>query len=287
MNDGFYTALGTPLNEDGQLLSESFTNQINQQVKAGASGLLCMGSMGNMIGVREKDYVSIAKMSVKANLKRVPLMIGVMDNGINRVMDRVNAISHLDFDGIVATTPFYYMVNQSQIISFYTSIANQSPKPLYLYDLPGVTQSPITIDSVLTLMKHDNIKGIKSGNMNLISALMRHPYKQRDFDLLFSGLDTFDIALKGGIKKNLDGMFCCTPVNTRKMYYGENPSLYLNNILGLRNIFIKHGVLASFSYAMELLQLPGRYHEDYSSSITNQAKEEIKAFMQRINEVSV
>ncbi|MCK5811546.1 MAG: dihydrodipicolinate synthase family protein [Clostridiales bacterium] len=284
MNDGFYTALGTPLDEQGQILSKSYTNQINQQITAGAAGLLCMGSMGNMIGIREKDYVTVALEGVKANQKRVPLMIGVMDNSISRVMDRVEAISHLDFDGIVATTPFYYVVNQSQIISFYTSIANQSKKPLYLYDLPGVTQSPISVDSVLNLMKHENIKGIKSGNMNLISALMRHPYMQDDFDLLFSGLDTFDIALQGGIKKNLDGMFCCTPNNTNKMYQGDNPFYYLKNILGLRNIFIKHGVLASFSYSMELLGLPGRYHEDYSQNINNQAKEEIKAFMDSIGE---
>lgn len=285
MNDGFYTALGTPLNKEGQLIEKSFVTQINQQIQAGAAGLLCMGSMGNMIGVREKDYAFIAKASIKANQKRVPLMIGVMDNSIGRVMDRVNAIDHLEFDGIVATTPFYYMVNQPQIISFYKAIANQSIKPLYLYDLPGVTQSPMTVDTVLTLMKHDNIKGIKSGNMNLISAIMRNPYKQIDFDLLYSGLDTFDIALQGGIKKNLDGMFCCTPVNTQKMYQGENPSYHLQNILGLRNIFIKHGVLASFSYAMELLGMPGRYHEDYSANITNEAKEEIKEFMERINEV--
>ncbi len=286
MKDGFYTALGTPLNKDGQLVEESFKKHIEMQITAKASGLLCMGSMGNMIGVKDSEYYNIAKTSEVQNKKRLPLMIGVMDNSIIRVLDRINTLENLDIHGVVATTPFYYRVNQTQIINFYNNIANQSKFPLYLYDLPGVTQSPINSNTVLKLMKNKNIKGIKSGNMNLISEIMRSNKLVDGFDLLYSGLDTFDIALEGGITKNLDGMFSCTPINSEKMYYGNNPSKYLNKILTLRNIFIKHGVLNSFSYAMELLGMPGRYHEDYSLNITNEAKVEIKEFMERINEVT-
>ena len=46
LKDGFYTALGTPLDKDGNLVKESLTKHIKQQMEAGASGLLLMGSMG-------------------------------------------------------------------------------------------------------------------------------------------------------------------------------------------------------------------------------------------------
>ena len=285
MKDGFYTALGTPLNKDGQLVEESFKKHIEMQITAKASGLLCMGSMGNMIGVKDSEYYNIAKTSEVQNKKRLPLMIGVMDNSIIRVLDRINTLENLDIHGVVATTPFYYRVNQTQIINFYNNIANQSKFPLYLYDLPGVTQSPISSNTVLQLMKNKNIKGIKSGNMNLISEIMRSNKLVDGFDLLYSGLDTFDVALEGGITKNLDGMFSCTPINSEKMYYGNNPSKYLNKILTLRNIFIKHGVLNSFSYAMELIGCEGIYHEDYTKEVNETAKLEIKNYMSEIGEI--
>ena len=46
LEKGFYTALGTPLDESGNLVADSLTKHINQQIDAGASGLLLMGSMG-------------------------------------------------------------------------------------------------------------------------------------------------------------------------------------------------------------------------------------------------
>jgi len=285
MKDGFYTAIGTPLDKDGKLIQKSFKKQIEMQITSKASGLLCMGSMGNMIGVKDSEYYNIAKESVIQNNNQIPLMVGVMDNSIARVLDRIDALKNLDIHGVVATTPYYYRVNQTQIFDFYNNIANKSKFPLYMYDLPGVTQSPINTDTVLKLMKNKNIKGIKSGNMNLISEIMRSNQLVDNFDMLYSGLDTFDIALKGGITKNLDGMFSCTPKNATKMYYGSNPSKYLKNIITLRNIFIKYGVLNSFSYAMELIGCEGIYHEDYTKEINEQAKKEIKGYMSEIGEI--
>jgi len=285
MKDGFYTALGTPLDKAGKLVKESLKKQIDMQISAKASGLLCMGSMGNMIGVKDSQYYNIAKESVIQNNNKIPLMVGVMDNSIARVLDRINVLKDLDIHGVVATTPYYYRVNQIQIFDFYNTIANNSKFPLYLYDLPGVTQSPINTDTVLKLMKNKNIKGIKSGNMNLISEIMRSNKLVEGFDMLYSGLDTFDIALKGGITKNLDGMFACTPKNATKMYYENDSSKYLKNIITLRNIFIKHGVLNSFSYAMELIGCAGIYYEDYTKQINEQAKSEIKRYMSEIGEI--
>ncbi|MBN2852937.1 MAG: dihydrodipicolinate synthase family protein [Clostridia bacterium] len=285
MNNGFYTALGTPLDDTGKLQKSSFEAQIERQIDAKAAGFLCMGSMGNMVGVRESEYFNVAKTCVLQNRKRLPLMIGVMDNSIGRVLDRVNTLDGLNIDGVVATTPYYYRSNQEQIVTFYDEIAKKSKFPLFMYDLPGVTQSPITADTVIRLMKNKNIKGIKSGNMNLLSEIMRCGVDYSSFDMFYSGLDTFDIALKGGITKNLDGMFASTPVNSEKMYHGDNPSKYLNNILSLRNMFIKHGVLNSFSYAMGLLGCPGHYHEDYTGDIGEDAKREIKEFMSKIGEI--
>ena len=53
MKEGFITALGTPLSDDGALVAKSFLKQIDDQIEAGASALLAMGSMGNEAYIRD------------------------------------------------------------------------------------------------------------------------------------------------------------------------------------------------------------------------------------------
>ena len=60
MKHGFYTALGTPLNENGELVAAGMTLQVRQQVEAGVSGLLVLGSMGNMTYLKNSTYPKVA-----------------------------------------------------------------------------------------------------------------------------------------------------------------------------------------------------------------------------------
>ena len=66
---------------------------------------------------------------------------------------------------------------------------------------------------------------------------------------------------------------------------GEEVSDYLNNILKLRNLFLKEDVLASYSSAMDLLDCPGIYHCDYSHPVSSDLREEIHNCMKNINEI--
>jgi 4-hydroxy-tetrahydrodipicolinate synthase len=291
MKDGFYPALGTPTDADGTLVVDSYEKQINLMIEAGAKGLLCMGSMGRMETIRNSEYPVIAQECCAATGKRVPVMVGVMDCSVSRVLDRIDALDKIDVEGVVATLPFYGRVNEKNAVNFFTLLAKESAYPVYIYDLPSVTQSPVTENVLQILAKHPNIKGIKTANLQLVLSLMRNPVQRDDFSVFYSNLDMFDLALVSGIVKNLDGMFTCTPCNTKKMYeYSmegdwERIPECLNNILQLRNIFLKEDLLQAYSYTMGLLGCPGNYHPDYSSSISDAAKEEIYACMKKTGEI--
>ena len=291
IEDGFYPALGTPLDSNGFLCEESFSKGIELMTGAGASGVLCMGSMGNMVSIRNEEYAMVARHCAGVVAGRVPVMTGVMDCSVARVLDRIDALKGIPVDGVVATVPFYYKLKAGDITNFYKMLAASSKYPVYIYDLPSVTQSAVTIGIVESLMGESNIKGIKTANLAMILDMQRNHCLRDDFSVLYSGLDLFDIAMDFGIKKNLDGMFTCTPANTKKMYENiEDPdkdivSESLNNILSLRNIFVKENVFSAYSYAMELLDCPGNYHPDYEESISGTLKEEIYKCMKEIREI--
>ncbi|MDX1358897.1 MAG: dihydrodipicolinate synthase family protein [Clostridia bacterium] len=288
MKDGFFPALGTPLDAEGNLNRESFSKQIELMIQAGASGLLCMGSMGNMISIKDEVYPDVAETCVDANNGRLPVMVGVMDNSVARVMDRIYALGDLSIDGVVATTPFYYKSTDRQIYNFYSMLADESYYPVFLYDLAVVTQSPMTYDVLMELSEHPNIAGIKTANYDMLQKFLK---SEKDFEILYSGLDTFDKAQKNGIRKNLDGMFTATPVNSRKMYEcasaedSAGVTGYLKKIITLRDEFVKSSVFTAYSYAMNLLGMPGLYQPDYHGRVESGAMDGIKACLQEIGEL--
>ena len=290
LEKGFYTALGTPLTENGELVPDSLKKHIEQQIEEGASGLLLMGSMGIEAYVKNSAYAEIVKVGVAANAGKLPLFVGVMDNSIAKVMEKIEMIGGADVTGVVLTTPFYSLLNFEQLVNWFTTIADRSPYPVYLYDLAVVTKMKITLPLIDKLIAHKNIKGIKTADWEMIQAIGRK-YPDADFECLYSGLDSFDYANMMGITKNLDGMFACTPKNGRRMYDCVNAGdlvgarKYLDNILLLRDTMLKYGLMYCFTYCMNLLGCEGNFHQDYCLPITDEAKEVMEATMKQIGEI--
>ncbi|MCI8852103.1 MAG: dihydrodipicolinate synthase family protein [Lachnospiraceae bacterium] len=293
MKKGFYPALGTPLEMDGTFCADSMTTQIEQQIGAEASGLLVMGSMGNSPYIRDSEYKKVAQCSVKAAKGQVPVLVGVTDVSIVRVMDRVQALSDIDgIDGVVSTVPYYAAVTQEEIYNFYWALADRSKFPVYLYDLPGVTKVATDAQTVKRLWKHPNIRGIKSGSFMTHRILKRSEDRPEGFSQFYSDLELFDAAYQYGIDCNLDGMFACTPKTARDMYRAlaagdmSTAGDKLDEILALRVLFMEtNGLMQAFSHAMNLLGCPGYFAKDYQTDISQEKKELVTDFMKKLGEI--
>ncbi len=293
MKKGFYTALGTPTNAQGELCAQSMANQIEQQVAAGASGLLVMGSMGVEAYLKNTTYPKVAACSAAAAKGRAPVLVGVTDVSIGRVMDRIEALKGIKgIDGVVSTVPYYAACTQEEIFTFYNEIAKQSPWPVYLYDLAVVTKTATAPATVQRLWQNPNIKGIKSGNLVTHRVLMQAEDRPADFTQMFSNIDEFDVAYKFGIDKNLDGMFSCVPKTSQKLYTalaeGNDAAAaqYLNDILALRDLFLTTPCLMmAYSHAMNLLGCEGRFGMDYQLDIPEADKARVTAAMQALGEI--
>jgi len=245
--------------------------------------------MGQQPYIRGGETRAVAETAAGAAKGRCPLLVGVMDNSIVRVKERIDSLAGLAIDGVVATTPYYYPLSQGDIANFFASLAAYSPYPVYLYDLAVVTQSKITVQTAAALMKVPNIAGIKTGDLTTARALSRlQPAVNPEFRIMFSGLDVFDAAYSYGIRDNLDGMFSCTAALTSAMYKaleaGDNESAAkrLDDILLLRDTLAEVGVFPGFTYAMNVLGFEGTFHPDYMQPIGPEPQEKVRACMQRI-----
>ncbi len=267
MQKGFCPALGTPLDDNGNLIEASYRKQIELMIEAGACGALSMGSMGTEAALSMEAYANTARVAAETVNKRIPLFIGAMDVSVFRVKERFELIKDLDFDGVVLTAPFYGKAPTDKLIQFFKECADIAPKPVYLYDLPGVTQQKITYPMMEELIKHPNIKGIKTGDIVLARLLyLNHP----EVELFFSNLDIFDVAGAFGLPNVLDGMFSCMPATsaafTKAYAAGDmaEATKHLNTIIDLRNLFLGNGIWPGFTIAMNLLGLEGNYGPGYT-----------------------
>lgn len=292
MKNGFLPALGTPLNKDGSLVVDSFKKQICDQIDAGAAGLLALGSMGIEAFIRNNVYSDVVKAAVDAAKGRVPVFVGAMDTSVSRVKDRISEIEDYDISGVVVMAPFYSPATQTQMMNFFKSIAQSTTHSFLIYDLPVICQAKITYEMVLELIKTvPNFAGIKSADMQMFRKLKLNPDVPEDFIMVYSGLDTFDIAYKWGIRNCLDGMLSCTPANTGKMFKAMESGNYdvaakcLNNILSLRDCFIANELWPSFTAAMNLLGYSGNFAPDYMPGINDSILENVKNTMIRIKEL--
>lgn len=290
LKDGFYTALGTPVDDFGNVIEKSLVRQIRDQMEAGASGLLLLGSMGMEACIKESEYGHIVDIAARTVNGKCHLFAGAMDNSVWRVKEKLAAIGDSKIDGIVITTPYYFVSPQKEIIAYFKAIADASWFPVYLYDLPGVTKIKITMETVLSVIEDRRFAGIKSGDLVLDRELTLRA-GQEEFAVLFSNLDLFDAAYKFGIRKNLDGMFSCTPNNAHKCYESlakcdfEASTKYLDNIISLRNVFAEYGIFPSFTAAMNLLGYEGSFGPDYMGQVGGAAVERITAKLREIGEL--
>lgn len=291
MKRGFVPALGTPLDNNGQLCKESYAAQINRMLDAGAVGLLCMGSMGQQAFISNDVCVEVAETAVKTAAGRVPVFVGAMDNSIKRAKARVDSMEHLELTAFVLTTPYYEVDTAEQVMCYFREVAKSTKHGIVLYDLPGVTNFKITYDMVCQLKKDiPNLLGIKSGDLVLHRKIRLNP-ELADLQTYFSNLDVFDVAYPWGVGSVLDGMFTCTPVNSQKliasMEAGDKAGAAqaLNNILTLRDKMLGWDLWPAYSAAMNLLGWEGLHAPDWATPSGPEIVALVKAEMERIGEL--
>ena len=291
MKDGFYTALGTPYLPDGTLAEAGYRKEIEQQIQAGASGVLAMGTMGLLGCVPEAEYERVIRVACDAVAGRVRVLVGATDNSLTRVKARMDIINKYPVDVVVLTPPYYDRLNNDLLVEFLTKCAAMTDKDVYLYDHVGITQHKLNFAQVKKLSQVPNLKGIKSADLVLIKALHDDPEIKEDFMPIFSGSDLFGVANQYGIKNYLDGIFSCFPATIGKIQKCfdaedyEGAKYWLKMMMDARDDMLAGGLWPMFSYAMNLLGCEGLFGHDYDTPANEKQKADTEAIMKRLGEI--
>jgi 4-hydroxy-tetrahydrodipicolinate synthase len=291
--EGFYTALGTPLDAEGRLAAESFAEQIEDQIAAGASGLLAMGTMGTLGCIRSDVYEDVISCACKAVNGRVRLLVGISDNSLARVKVKLDVLKRYPVDVGVITAPYYFQLSETVLESFFAEAAAMTDLDIYLYDHLPITKHKITYPMAMRLSQIPNIRGIKSGDLVLIKALFENPDLKSDFLPVFSGSDLFAVSNQYGIKNYLDGIFACFPRTISQVQKFFDAEEYdkageaLNRMMAGRDQMFALGIWPAFSCAMNLLGYEGSFAPDYEPVLDGPASQRVFEILQKCGELDV
>lgn len=210
MKTQLISAICTPLREDHTLHSSGLEAHLEDQWIHGIGGLLVAGTMGLMQLQTDTVYHELIEQSVHFSRGRGEIMVGVGDTCVARTRDRINVVQNFDIDGIVVLSPYLITFSQAELIDYFQSLADATSKPLYLYDLPGLTGTKLSISTVETLAIHPNIRGIKcSGAWEETRQLIDRV--GHNFRVIPAQPHLIDQLVRLGIRDNLDGIFSVAP----------------------------------------------------------------------------
>ncbi|GAA4241264.1 4-hydroxy-tetrahydrodipicolinate synthase [Winogradskyella damuponensis] len=197
---GTGVALITPFNADLSIDFDALERLVEYNIANGTDYLVISGTTGESVTVTAEEKKQLIVFIAKVNNGRLPLVLGIGGNNTAEVIAEIKATDFSTIDGILSVSPYYSKPTQEGIYQHFKAIAEVSPKPIILYNVPGRTSSNMLPETTFRLAKDfDNIVAIKEAGNNVHQYLELLRSKPKDF-LVLSGDDdlALGVALAGG-----------------------------------------------------------------------------------------
>ena len=197
---GTGVALVTPFKKDFSVDVEALARIVNYQIENGINYLVILGTTAENATLNQEEKVFVIDTVVSTNKGRLPLVLGVGGNNTQKIIEELKTRDFSNFVAILSVSPYYNKPTQEGIYQHFKAIANASPVPVILYNVPGRTGSNVLPSTVLRLANDfKNVVAIKEAAGDLVQAMSIIKDKPKDF-LVISGDDmiALPMVLAGG-----------------------------------------------------------------------------------------
>lgn len=197
---GTGVALVTPFKQDSTVDANALQRIVEHCIAGGVDYLVVLGTTGESATLSKADKQLVMDVVVRTNAGRLPLVLGVGGNHTAALVEELKTLNLAEFDAILSVSPYYNKPTQEGIYQHFKAIAQASPKPVVLYNVPSRTGSNMLPETTLRLA-HDfsNIIGIKEACGDLIQIDKIIAGKPKSF-MVISGddLTALPTVLAGG-----------------------------------------------------------------------------------------
>ena len=197
---GTGVALVTPFKKDFSVDVDALTKIVNHVIDGGVEYLVVLGTTAETATLSNEEKELVIATIVNANAGRLPLVLGVGGNNTLKVVAELKTRDFSNFSAILSVSPYYNKPTQEGIYQHFKAVAEASPIPVIVYNVPGRTASNMLPSTVIRLANDfKNIIGIKEAAGDIVQAMKLIQNKPEGF-LVISGDDmiTLPMVLAGG-----------------------------------------------------------------------------------------
>jgi 4-hydroxy-2-oxoglutarate aldolase len=172
--EGILAAVTTPFYSDERVYYRKLEANIARYSKSLLAGMVVLGSTGEAMTLSDEETREVFRVAAAAAAPEKVLIAGVGRESVRLTVELAEIAARHQYDAVLVRTPTYYSTQMSTaaVLNFYRSVADRSPLPVILYNIPRCVPYDIPVEMVAELAQHPNIIGIKdsSGSMDRMQA---------------------------------------------------------------------------------------------------------------------
>jgi 4-hydroxy-tetrahydrodipicolinate synthase len=168
---GSIPALVTPFS-GGRVDEATFADFVEWQIEQGSTGLVPCGTTGETATLNHDEHREVIATAVRVANGRVPVVAGCGSYSTAVAIDMVRAAADVGADAVLVVVPYYNKPSQAGLAAHFLAIAEASPVPIVVYNVPSRTVADISVETLAEIAKHTRIVAIKdaTGNLARVSA---------------------------------------------------------------------------------------------------------------------
>ena len=186
--------------EDFSIDTEALERIVNFSIDGGVEYLVVLGTTAENATLTNEELEFVIKTIIEVNKGRLPLVLGVGGNSTSKVVEELKTRDLSPFVAILSISPYYNKPTQEGIYQHFKAVAEASPIPVILYNVPSRTGSNVQPATVIRLANDfKNIVAIKEAAGDMVQAMQLLKNRPKDF-LVISGDDmiALPMVLAGG-----------------------------------------------------------------------------------------
>ncbi|WP_160132821.1 dihydrodipicolinate synthase family protein [Halococcus salsus] len=180
--EGVGVPLVTPFDEDGGIDESKLRAVASWVVECGVDFVVPCGSNGESELMTLDERAEVTEIVVDE--VSVPVLAGTGHPGLEETREQTRRAAEAGADAALVVTPYYFDHDQAALAAYYGRLADESPPPIYLYNVPAKTGVSLDPETVGAVADHENVAGMKDSTGDMIAFQRERRLAGSDFDLL-------------------------------------------------------------------------------------------------------
>jgi len=205
MLDGIFPPVPTPFDDRFELATVPLAENIAWWIRQGVHGIVVLGSNGEAVHLSDTERAEVVATARQALGEGRPLIAGSGALSTRHTIALTAAAAAEGANAVLVLPPFYYRTQMTDqaLLEHFRSVADSSPVPVVLYNMPRCTGIDLSVDVVSSLAEHENIWGMKDSGGDLVKLASVRAAVPTSFRLLAGSagflLPALTIGATGGI----------------------------------------------------------------------------------------